>query len=78
MSNNKFYTGYTSDLKRRMIEHNSGGNTTTKKSLPIKLIFYEAFLSEKDAKRREGYFKTQKGKTSLKLILREYLNTTGR
>ena len=73
MSNNKFYIGYTSDLRRRMMEHNSGGNKTTKKSLPVKLIFYEAFLNEDDAKRRERYFKTHKGKTSLKIMIQKYL-----
>ena len=73
MSNNKFYIGYTSDLRRRMMEYNSGGNKTTKKSLPVKLIFYEAFLNEDDAKRRERYFKTHKGKTSLKIMIQKYL-----
>jgi len=37
--------------------------------LPFHLVFYEAFLSKEDAKRREGYFKTNKGKKALKLML---------
>ncbi|MBI5728653.1 MAG: GIY-YIG nuclease family protein [Candidatus Magasanikbacteria bacterium] len=74
MSDGQHYTGYTSDLRRRISEHNSGSNTTTSKHLPVKLVFYEAFLNEKDARRREEYFKTDKGKTTIKLMLREYLD----
>lgn len=76
MSNKQIYTGYTADLKRRIHEHNCGSNNTTKKYLPILLIHYEAFIDEKDAKRREEYFKTTKGKTTLKLMLKEYLSQT--
>ena len=44
----------------------------TKSRLPFKLIFYEAFLDQKDALRREKYFKTNPGKRTLKLMLRSY------
>jgi len=44
--------------------------STARLSKPI-LIFYEAFISGKDAKRREQYFKTTKGKKTLRLMLRE-------
>lgn len=74
MINNKFYIGYTNDLKRRLQEHNGGHVNTTKKYLPIQLIFYEAFLNKKDAVRREEYFKTNKGKITLRLMLREFLS----
>jgi len=39
---------------------------------PFDLIHYEVCQNEKDAKRREEYFKTTKGKTTLKMMLREY------
>lgn len=75
MSNGEIYSGFTSDLKRRMVEHDAGNNDTTKKYLPVVLVHYEAFLNKDDAKRREVYFKTSKGKTTLRLMLREYLKT---
>ena len=71
LKDGKLYIGFTKDLKRRMQEHKSGGSVSTKKRLPFRLVFYEAFVSEGDAKRRERYFKTTKGKKALKLILRE-------
>lgn len=70
---NKFYTGFTSDLKRRVKEHQSGQSQSTKSRLPIKLIFYEAYILESDAKNRENYLKTSMGKRVLKKQLSNYL-----
>ena len=67
------YVGFTSDLKRRLEEHNSGTEFSTKPYKPFELIFYEAYRNEKDAKRREEYFKTTKGKVTLKAMLHEFL-----
>lgn len=69
----QFYIGYSSNLKERVKEHFAGKNTSTKSRRPFKLIYYEAHLSKKDAMRREKYFKTDKGKSSLRQILRESL-----
>ena len=70
---NKFYIGTTNDLKRRIAEHRQGKNISTSKRLPLKLIFYEAYPTKSDAERRESYFKTAKGKTTLKQMLRDSL-----
>ncbi|MDP1709676.1 MAG: GIY-YIG nuclease family protein [Candidatus Komeilibacteria bacterium] len=67
----RLYVGRTDDLKRRYKEHQEGKVWTTKRMLPIKLIFYEAFYSKKDTIRREKYLKTSKGKSSLKMIVRD-------
>jgi len=67
LSNNQFYIGSTSNLKRRIDEHKR------KRKQTFKLIFYEAFVSKEDARRREKYFKTSKGKSSLRQILRNSL-----
>lgn len=66
------YVGSTSDLRKRFKSHNDGENVSTKSYIPFKLIFYEAYLSKKDALRREEYFKTTKGKTTLRMMLKEY------
>ncbi len=76
--NRKIYCGFTSDLKRRIKEHKQKKVWTTKRMKNINLIFYEAFISEQDARRRERYFKTTKGKRSLKLILKTYLSRASR
>lgn len=70
---NFIYVGFTKNLKKRFIEHNNREEISTKPYVPFDLIFYEAYRNEKDAKRREEYFKTTKGKTTLRQMLREYL-----
>lgn len=70
---NFIYVGFTHNLKKRFQEHNNGEELSTKAYAPFDLIFYEAYRNEKDAKRREQYLKTTKGKTTLRLMLKEYL-----
>lgn len=54
---NKLYIGYSSDLKRRISEHNNQKVYTTKRMSQPKLIYYEAYLHEKEAKIREEKLK---------------------
>ena len=55
------YVGYTSNLKKRLFEHNSGQNKSTKHYLPFELDAYIAVKTEKIAKDLEKYFKTGSG-----------------
>jgi len=68
-----FYTGYTSDLKKRVNEHNSGKVKSTKNRVPFKLIYFEGCINQKDALHREKYLKTTYGKLYLKNRLKNYL-----
>ncbi|HOK17141.1 MAG TPA: GIY-YIG nuclease family protein [Candidatus Paceibacterota bacterium] len=74
LKDRKLYIGYSTDLRKRLKDHNSGGTKSTKIRRPFKLIYYEAHLSEKEARRREKYFKTAKGKSTLRQMLRESLS----
>ena len=67
------YIGHTSDIRKRLKEHNQGLNSSTKRYGPWKLIYYEASLNVIDTKRREGYLKTTQGRRLLKRRLKEYL-----
>ena len=49
----KLYIDYTNDLNKRLTQHNTSSCQATKSRLPLKLVYYEAYLSEKDAKDRE-------------------------
>ncbi|KKU74268.1 MAG: GIY-YIG nuclease superfamily protein [Candidatus Amesbacteria bacterium GW2011_GWB1_47_26] len=69
------YIGYTENLRNRLSEHNLGQNTSTKSYLPFEIIHYEAYRNMTDAKRREKYLKGNKGKTTLKTMLKEFLKT---
>ena len=62
----RLYTGFTNDLRKRLLEHNSGKSFYTKGRGPFKIIYYEACLLEKEARSRELYLKTGMGKRFLK------------
>ena len=47
------YFGSTNDLKRRFTEHNSSKVFSTKHRKPFELVYYEAYKTEKDARKRE-------------------------
>ena len=68
----KLYIGFSSDLKQRIADHNSGNVSSTKGRKPLELIYSEFHKNKYDALRREKYFKTTAGRKSLKLMLREY------
>lgn len=76
LKDNNFYTGTTSDLKRRFKEHNSGKNFSTAPRRPFKLIYYEAYLLKSDAEAREKYLKTSMGRRVIRKQLAIYLLKT--
>ena len=57
-----FYFGSTNDLKSRVRLHNSGKVRATKPHIPWKLVWYGAFITEKEARDFEQYLKTGSGK----------------
>ena len=75
LRDNKFYIGFTNDIKRRIKEYDQGKNISTSCRLPLELIYFEAHRNKKDAMRRERYFKSAKGKTTIRQMLRESLKT---
>lgn len=72
----KLYIGYTSNLKHRLIKHQKGLVKSTRPRLPMELIFYEFYINQKDALRRERYLKTNQGKKTLKIMLHCYFEST--
>ena len=68
-----FYTGYTDDLRKRLALHQAGAVMSTRKRLPVELVYYEACRNQQDATRREQYLKTAWGKRYVKGRLANYL-----
>jgi putative endonuclease len=65
------YKGYTSEIEKRLVQHNAvdGFRSYTKNKGPWKLVYEENYASEAEAKDREKFFKTGKGREFLKEIL---------
>ena len=56
-----YYTGYTTDVKKRIAVHNSGkGAKYTRARLPVKLIYVQGFDSKEEAMSAEALLKRKK------------------
>ncbi len=69
------YTGFTTNLKRRLDEHAGGLVISTKIRIPFKLIHYEYFVNLEDAKAREMFLKSGFGRAQLKQSLKRTLQS---
>ena len=52
-----FYKGSTNDLDRRLRQHNDGEVESSSPYKPFKLVYYEAYLTEFAARKRESHVK---------------------
>ena len=59
IKDNNLYVGSTKDLKKRFRDHNSGKVFSTNNRRPLKLIYYESYKAEKDARMREKRLKLE-------------------
>ncbi len=62
-------------LKNRLTEHSIGRVTSTRLRRQFKLIHYEYFINEDDAKARETFLKSGFGRDQLKKSLQKTLST---
>lgn len=64
------YTGITTDLDRRVIEHNGSklGARYTSARRPVKLVFYKEFKDRSSASMEEARIKKLKKSDKLELI----------
>ena len=62
----KYYYGYTSDLKSRLMQHNLGQVKSTRSRVPFNVHYTEKFETKREAIKRELYFKSYDGYTWLK------------
>lgn len=72
---NGFYTGYTKNLIERIKLHKSGEVESTKNRRPLRLIYSESSINQKDALHREKYLKTSYGKRYIKNRVKYYLES---
>ena len=65
-----FYTGITTDIKRRVKEHNNSklGAKSLRGKRPVELVYKEEFDSQSQARKREAAIKNWKRKNKLQLI----------
>lgn len=69
------YIGFSTNLVKRLKDHNNGKNVSTREKTPYELIYYEALKNKKDALNREKYLKTGFGRRSISKIIANYMSS---
>ena len=72
---NAWYIGFTSDIEKRLINHNThtGGQYTRNKSGRWEIIYYEGYINKTDALNREIFLKSGSGKMFIRKQIKNYL-----
>jgi putative endonuclease len=60
------YVGHTSDLTKRILEHNSGKSLSTRGKKPWRIVYKEEYSTRSEAILRERHFKSVQGRLELK------------
>ena len=70
-SDGSLYTGITTDVNRRVEEHNQGiGAKSLRGKRPVRLVLVENFKDQSSVRKREEVIKSWKREYKLKLINR--------
>ena len=67
---NKYYVGSTTDIQRRLEEHNQGKEKFTSTGVPWKLVYEEIFQELKQARQRELHIKKMKSRKYIETLIR--------
>lgn len=65
----KFYIGTTSELKRRLEDHEKGRVASTRRRRPLTLLRSEVYETRREAAKRERYLKSEHGHRFLQVVL---------
>ena len=68
-NDNTLYTGWTTNMKRRLSEHNAGkGSRYTRTRTPVIVVFTEEHMNKSSAMKRESSIKNLSRSKKLQLI----------
>jgi putative endonuclease len=74
--NRKWYIGFTTNLEKRIENHQTKKVISTRKMKNLKVIYCECYLNKLDALGREKFLKSGAGRKFIKKQLRHYLQDT--
>ena len=76
-SDGTYYSGYTTDIKKREDTHNKGkGAKYTRSRLPVSMVYFEQFSTKSEAMSREYHLKQLSHKEKEKIFF-DYELTNG-
>ncbi len=65
----RYYIGYTSNLQRRLREHNNGKTKSLVKHIPLEIILVEEYKTLEESRKRERQIKSYKSGEAFKKLL---------
>mgnify|MGYP002338706845 CR=1 FL=1 len=65
----RLYKGLTQNLNNRLEQHNKGKTKSTKAFRPWKVVYYEKFHNRSEARKREKFLKSGKGRELIRQII---------
>ena len=65
----KRYVGSTRNLAARLRQHNQGRVRATKGGRPWKLVYFEQFQTNREARQREIFLKSGRGRAEIAQVL---------
>lgn len=68
LKNGSYYKGMTTDLERRIDEHNAGKTSSNKTNRPFVLLFAQVFDDVNEARKFEKFLKSGYGREIIKEI----------
>ena len=66
---NKYYVGSTTDMERRLNDHNRGKEKFTQTGMPWRLVYSELFDELANARRREQEIKKKKSRKYIEILI---------
>lgn len=72
-----FYIGFSDNLRERLQKHTKGEVRSTRYRRPVRLLYYEGFINEQDAKAREEFLKSGYGRQQWTKMLQHTLQELG-
>lgn len=69
LASRQYYIGSTGDYKERLTLHNSGLVKSTKHATPWKMIYYEEYKNNTDARARELQIKRWKSRKAIERLI---------
>ena len=65
----KYYIGYTANLRTRVEKHNLGATRSTRSGIPWILVYSEEFENKSDAMKRELAIKKKKSRKYIESLI---------
>ncbi len=71
-----YYIGYSKDVASRLVQHNTGKSTYTKRKIPWNLVYTEKFELKSDAIKREKFLKAQRNTEFYKKLTNSWIGSS--